>query len=129
MICPTIEFTDVVLNATLMVPREDGCPTPLRIKLNPSEGQRVAIQLEEQGFGYGAFWCKAPTIREALLILWWAMRGKTPRTDQMPKAAPWAVDRVEPQWAHDRATAIEEQWDKARASGGEALRSFAGTRV
>jgi hypothetical protein len=62
---------------------------PEKLKLDRKQAHGVAVQLEEQGFGYGAFWCKPPTIREALWILWSAIRGKEFRTYKTPSMSPW----------------------------------------
>lgn len=67
-----------------------GNSAPLKLKLDLTQAHDIAIQLEEQGFGYGAFWCKPPTIREGLWILWSAIRGKELRTGKTPSMAPWA---------------------------------------
>ena len=67
---------------------EGSVPTKLKLDLTQAHG--IAVQLEEQGFGYGAFWCKPPTVREALWILWSAIRGKELRTGKTPSMKPWA---------------------------------------
>lgn len=63
---------------------------PLKLKLDLTQAHGIAVQLEEQGFGYGAFWCQPPTIWEALTILWCAIRRREMRTSKTPSMAPWA---------------------------------------
>lgn len=67
-----------------------GIPVNMKLKLDLTQAHDIAVQLEEQGFGYGAFWCKPPTVREALWILWSAIRGKELRTVKTPSMKPWA---------------------------------------
>ncbi len=78
------------------IPAVDGVdgsfPTKPKLGLNLdlTQAHSVAVQLEEQGFGYGAFWCNPPTVREALGILWHAIRGTEMRTKEQPSMKPWA---------------------------------------
>ena len=67
---------------------------PEKLRLDRAQAHGLAVQLEEQGFGYGAFWCQVPTIRDALWILWSAIRRKEVRTAKTPSIAehgmrPW----------------------------------------
>ncbi len=76
-----------------LVKLDDECSDSLKLNLDLTQAHDVAVQLEEQGFGYGAFWCKPPTVREALEILWHAIRGTAMRTKKTPSMAPWAEGR------------------------------------
>ena len=73
----------------LEIPGMEGS-VPRKLIMDQTQAHGIAVQLEEQGFGYGAFWCKPPTVREALWILWSAIRGKELRTDKTPSMKPWA---------------------------------------
>ena len=53
-----------------------GGSPPLRLKLDLTQVHSIAAQLEGQSYGYGAFWCRPPTVSEALWLLWSAIRGK-----------------------------------------------------
>jgi len=94
---------------------------PCQMKLDLAQAHGIAVQLEEQGFGYGAFWCKPPTVREALWILWSAIRGKEVQKFKPPSGAakapsmvPWlhADDPYDPwtgEWKAEEPPADQEQ--------------------
>ena len=81
-------LVDAFENSRLSCP---GNSTPLKLNLDPTQAHDLAVHLEEQGFGYGAFWCQPPSIREALWILWYAIRGTEMRTEETLSMKPWAV--------------------------------------
>lgn len=80
-------LVDAFENSRLAYP---GNSIPLKLKLDLTQAHGIAVQLEEQGFGYGAFWCQPPTICEALWILWRAIRGTEMRTKNQLSMKPWA---------------------------------------
>ncbi len=98
---------------------EGSVPEKLRLDIRQAHG--VAVQLEEQGFGYGAFWCKPPTIREALGILWSAILRKELRTAKTPSMANKAPSLVPWLHADDPYDAWTGEWKAGEIKVGNGL--------